>query len=68
MGLAVRDPCKAQRLASLKSEYDRAYQRLRYVRRTRQPQWCAALTVAQLLRDAWGALLAQPPPICGEGR
>jgi len=67
IGLAARDPYKAQRLESLKSEYDRAYQRLRYVRRTQQPQLCVALAVARLMREAWGVLLAQPPPLRGEG-
>ena len=67
MGLAARDPYKAQWLARLKRDYDRAYQRLRYVRRMRQPQRCAALTVARLLREAWGVLLAQPAPVQHKG-
>ena len=68
MRLAAREPYKAQRLTSLKRDYDRAYQRLRYLRRTRQPQRCAALTVARLLREAWGVLLAQPAPIRDEAQ
>jgi len=65
--LEARDPDKAQRLARIKVAYERAYQHLCYVRRTRQLERCAALTVARLLREAWGVLLAQPAPICDEG-
>ena len=65
--LEARDPDKAQRLARIKAAYERAYQHLCYVRRTRQLERCAALTVARLLREAWGVLLAQPAPICDEG-
>jgi len=65
--LEARDPDKAQRLARIKVAYERAYQHHCYVRRTRQLERCAALTVARLLREAWGVLLAQPAPICDEG-
>ena len=66
-GLDARDPSKARRLACIKAQYERAYQHLCYVRRAGNPERCAMLTVARLLRDAWGVLLAQPPPLRGEG-
>ena len=67
-GLDARDPSKARRLACIKAQYERAYQHLHYVRRAGHPERCAMLTVARLLRDAWGVLLAQPAPILDDGR
>ena len=58
----------AQKLVRIKAAYERAYNRLGYVRRNRQLERCATLTVARLLREAWGVLLAQPAPVCDEGR
>ena len=65
--LETRDPDKAQKLGRIKATYERAYQRLCYVRRTHQPKRCAALAVARLLREAWAVMLAQPAPMCDEG-
>ena len=66
-GLHAREPLKAQRLAALKEQYDRAYQRLRYVLKAGLPRRCATLTVSRLLREAWGVLLAQPAPLPDDG-
>ena len=65
-GLEARDPVKARELAHIKSQYERAYQRLGYVRRTRHYECCASLTVARLLRQAWAVLLPQPAPLSGD--
>ena len=65
-GLEARDPAKAQELARIKPQYERAYQRLCYVRRTRQYERCASLAVARLLREAWDVLLSQPAPFSGD--
>ena len=55
--LETRDPDKARKLAGIKAAYEKAYNRLGYVRRNRQLERCAALTVARLLREAWGGVV-----------
>ena len=65
-GLEARDPVKARELARIKPQYERAYQRLCYVRRTRQYECCASLVVTRLLHQAWAVLLSQPAPLSGD--
>ena len=65
-GLEARDPVKARELARIKPQYERAYQRLCYLRRTSQYERCASLAVARLLRQAWDVLLSQPAPLSGD--
>ena len=65
-GLEARDLVKARELDRIKSQDERAYQRLCYVRRTHQYECCASLTVARLLRQAWAVLLSQPAPLSGD--
>ena len=62
-GLASRDHVKAQLLTTLKKRYDVAYQRLRYLRGKTMGVALARLRMAWILREAWGVLLSQPPPI-----
>ena len=65
-GLASREPVKAQRLAALKKRYDVAYQRVRYLRGKTAGATLARLRLAWVLREAWGVLLSQPPPVMDE--
>ena len=67
-GLASRDPVKAQLLTALKRRYDVAYQRLRYLRGKTATAGVtlARLRLAWVLREAWGVLLSQPPPVMDE--
>ena len=65
-GLEARDPIKARELARIKPQYERAYQRLSYVRRTHQPERVASLAVVRLLDQAWRVLLSQPAPLSGD--
>jgi curved DNA-binding protein CbpA len=65
-GLAKRDAQKAARLDELRVLYQKAYDRLRYVRRAWQPEDFARLCVQRLLDQAWGALLDMPAPLVGE--
>lgn len=64
--LASRDPIKAQCLATLKKRYDVAYQRMRYLRGKTTGVTLARLRLAWVLREAWGVLLSQPPPVMDE--
>ena len=66
MGLVSREPVKAQRLAALKRRYDVAYQRVRYLRGKTAGVTLARLRLAWVLREAWGVLLSQPPPVMDE--
>ena len=56
-GLAKRDADKALRLDELRPAYQKAYDRLRYVRRTGKPEDFARMCVQRLLAKAWGVLL-----------
>ena len=62
-GLAQRDAQKAARLDDLRPLYQKAYDRLRYVRRTRKPECFARLCVQRVLTLAWGVLLDMPAPL-----
>ena len=62
-GLAQRDAQKAARLDELRPLYTKAYDRLRYVRRTRKPECFARLCVQRLLTQAWSVLLDMPAPL-----
>ena len=64
-GLVKRDAQKAARLDELRPLYQKAYDRLRYVRRTGKPEDFARLCVQRLLAQAWGALLEMPAPLVG---
>ena len=63
--LAKRDAHKAARLDRLRPAFQKAYDRLRYVRRTGRPEDFARLCVQRLLAQAWGVLLAMPAPLEG---
>ena len=65
-GLSKRDAHKAARLDELRPLYQKAYDRLRYVRRTGKPEDFAHLCVQRLLAQAWGALLDMPAPLVGD--
>ena len=62
VGLERRQPEKKEALAALKKQYDKAYQRLRHLRRTGQLRVHALLAAQHLLRDAWMLLLDLPAP------
>ena len=62
VGLERRQPEKKEALAALKRQYDKAYQRLRHLRRTGQLHVHALLAAQHLLRDAWMLLLDLPAP------
>ena len=64
-GLAKRDAYKAARLDQLRPAFQKAYDRLRYVRRTGKPEDFARLCVQRLLAQAWGVLLDMPAPLAG---
>jgi len=64
-GLAKRDACKAARLDQLRPAFQKAYDRLRYVRRMGKPQDFARLCVQRLLNQAWGILLDMPATLVG---
>ena len=64
-GLANRDAHKAARLDELRPAYQKAYDRLRYVRRVGLPEVFAQLCAQRLLTQAWGVLLDMPPPAGG---
>ena len=64
---ARREPVKAAALAGLKAQYDRAYQRLRYLRSRGELHRMEELRLSRLLREAWTVLLAQPAPLQGSG-
>ena len=64
-GLAKRDACKAARLDQLRPAFQKAYDRLRYVRRAGKPQDFARLCVQRLLNQAWGILLDMPALLVG---
>ena len=63
--LAERDSDKAARLDQLRPAFQKACDRLRYVRRTSKPQDFARLCVQRLLTQAWGILLDMPAPLVG---
>ena len=63
--LAKRDANKAARLDRLRPAFQKAYGRLRYVRRTGRPGDFARLCVQRLLAQAWGVLLEIPAPLEG---
>ena len=63
--LAKRDAHKAARLDRLRPAFQKAYDRLRYVRRTGRPEDFARLCVQRLLAQAWGVLLEMPAPLEG---
>ena len=63
--LAKRDADKAARMDQLRPAFQKASDRLRYVRRTGQPEDFARLCVQRLLAQAWGALLEMPAPLVG---
>ena len=63
--LAKRDANKAARLDRLRPAFQKAYDRLRYVRRMGRPEDFARLCVQRLLAQAWGVLLAMPAPLEG---
>ena len=66
-GLAKRDADKAARLDELRPAYQKAYDRLRYVRRTGKPEDFARMCVQCLLAKAWGVLLEMPAlPVEGD--
>ena len=67
-GLVSREPEKGTRLAALKRRYDVAYQRVRYLRGKTATAGVtlARLRLAWVLREAWGVLLSQPPPVMDE--
>jgi hypothetical protein len=74
VGLASREPQKAELLVALKLKYDATYQRLRYLtkRVSRKAVAAEGVTLARLrmswiLREAWTILASQPPPIIGKG-
>ena len=64
-GLVKRDAHKAACLDELRPLYQKAYDRLRYVRRTGKPEDFARLCAQRLLAQAWGALLEMPAPLVG---
>ena len=66
VGLERRQPEKKEALAALKKQYDRAYQRLRHLRRTGQLHVHALLAAQHLLREAWMILLDMPAPWPGD--
>jgi hypothetical protein len=61
--MSERDPLKAKRLVVLKSQYDKAYQRLRYLTKHGQPSLHILLSTRRLLGEAWATLLAIPAPL-----
>ena len=63
--LAKRDADKAARLDQLRPAFQKAYDRLRYVRRTGKREDFARLCVQRLLTQAWGVLLDMPAPLVG---
>ena len=63
--LAKRDADKAARLDQLRPAFQKAYDRLRYVRRNGQPEDFARLCAQRLLAQAWGVLLEMPAPLVG---
>ena len=63
--LAQRDADKAARLDRLRPAFQKACDRLRYVRRTGQPEDFARLCAQRLLAQAWGVLLEMPAPLVG---
>ena len=63
--LAKRDAHKAARLDRLRPAFQKAYDRLRYVRRTGRPEDFARLCVQRLLAQAWDVLLEMPAPLEG---
>ena len=65
-GLSKRDAHKAARLDELRPLYQKAYDRLRNVRRTGKPEDFARLCLQRLLAQAWGALLDMPAPLVGD--
>ena len=60
--LATRDSSKAMRLCKLQPLYQKAYDRLRYVRRAGLPDHFARLCVNRLLHQAWAVMLEMPTP------
>ncbi len=65
-GLVKRDAHKATCLDELRPLYQKAYDRLRYVRRTGKLEDFARLCVQHLLAQAWGALLEMPALLVGD--
>ena len=63
VGMSERDPLKAKRLKVLKLQYDKAYQRLRYLTKHGQPSLHILLSTRRLLGEAWATLLAIPTPL-----
>ena len=66
VGLHGRQPEKSVALATLKQQYDKAYQHLRHLRKSRQLHQHAVLTTKRLLHEAWMILLAAPAPLPSE--
>jgi hypothetical protein len=64
--LAERDAQKAACLDKLRPLYQKAYDRLRYVRRAGKPEDFARLCVQRLLAQAWNILLDMPSPLVGD--
>ena len=60
--MSQRDPLKAKRLVALKLQYNKAYQRLRYLTKHGQPSLHILLSTRRLLGEAWATLLAIPAP------
>ena len=68
VGLERRQPEKKEALAALKRQYDRAYQRLRHLRKTGQLHAHASLATLRILREAWMILLDMPAPWQGDDK
>ena len=65
--LATRDADKAMRLCKLRPLYQKAYDRLRYVRRAGLPEHFARLCVNRILGRAWTLLLEMPTLLVEDG-
>ena len=65
--LATRDADKATRLCKLRPLYQKAYDRLRYVRRAGLPEHFARLCVNRILGQAWTLLLEMPALLVEDG-
>ena len=65
--LATRDADKAMRLCRLRPLHQKAYDRLRYVRRAGLPEHFARLCVNRILGHAWTLLLEMPALLVEDG-
>ncbi len=63
VGLDKRQPEKSLALKALKWQYDKAYEQLRQLRKTRKLRQHAVLATKRLLGEAWMILLAAPAPL-----